>query len=108
MNLNKMTSMQRVLTTLGHKEPDRIPLFLLLTMHGAKELGLSIKDYFSKAENVVEGQLKLRKKYRNDCIYNFFYAPVEIEAWEVTLFTMKMVLQTPAPLSSKTCKTYKI
>ena len=73
--------MQRVLTTLGHKEPDRVPLFLLLTMHGAKELGLSIKDYFSKAENVVEGQLKLRKKYRNDCIYNFFYAPVEIEAW---------------------------
>lgn len=76
-----MTSLERVLTTLSHQEPDRVPMFLLLTMHGAKELGLSIKDYFSKAEYVVEGQLRLRKKYRNDCIYAFFYAPVEVEAW---------------------------
>ncbi len=77
----KMTSLQRVLTTLGHQEPDRVPFFLLLTMHGAKELGLSIKEYFSKSENVVEGQLRLREKYRHDCLYNFYYAPVEIEAW---------------------------
>lgn len=81
MNPNEMTSMERVLTTLSHKEPDRVPFFLLTTMHGAKELGLNIKDYFSKAENVVEGQLRLRKKYRSDCIYSFFYAPLEIEAF---------------------------
>ncbi len=77
----EMTSLQRVLTTLGHQEPDRVPLFLLVTMHGAKELGLSIQEYFSKAENVVEGQLRMRKKYRNDCLINFFYAAVEVEAW---------------------------
>ena len=74
-----MTSLQRVLKTLSHEEPDRVPLFLLPTMHGAKELGLSIKEYFSKAENVVEGQLLLRKKYNNDCVSNFFYGPIEIE-----------------------------
>jgi uroporphyrinogen decarboxylase len=50
-------------------------------MHGAKELGLSIKEYFSKAEYVAEGQLRMRAKYRHDCLYNFFYAPIEIEAW---------------------------
>lgn len=77
----KMTSMERVLTTLSHREPDRVPQFLLLTMHGAKELGLGIKDYFSKGENVVEGQLRLQKKYRNDCYYSFFYAPLEVEAF---------------------------
>ena len=76
-----MTSMQRVLTTLGHHEPDRVPFFLLLTMHGARELGVSIQEYFSRAENVVEGQLRLRAKYRHDCLYPFFYAPLEIEAW---------------------------
>jgi uroporphyrinogen decarboxylase len=76
-----MTSLQRVLTTLGHKEPDRVPLFLLVTMHGAKELGLSIKEYFSKAENVVEGQLRMRAKYRHDCLNSFFYASIEVEAW---------------------------
>ncbi|MBF0633153.1 MAG: uroporphyrinogen decarboxylase family protein [Nitrospinae bacterium] len=76
-----MTSLQRVLTTLSHKEPDRVPLFLLVTMHGAKELGLSIKDYFSKAEHVVEGQLRLRAKYQNDLVCNFYYASAEVEAW---------------------------
>lgn len=81
MSRAEMTSLQRVLTTLGHQEPDRVPFFLLATMHGAKELGLSIKDYFAKAENVVEGQLRMRGKYRHDCIYNFFYAPMEVEAW---------------------------
>jgi len=81
MKIQEMTSMERVLTALSHKEPDRVPLFLLLTMHGAKELGLSIRDYFSKAENVVEGQLRLCKKYRNDCLFPFFYAALEIEAF---------------------------
>jgi len=81
MAQTNMTSLQRVLTTLGHKEPDRVPFFLLVTMHGAKELGISIKEYFSKAENVVEGQLRMRAKYRHDCIYGMFYAPIEVEAW---------------------------
>ncbi len=76
-----MTSMQRVLTTLSHNEPDRVPLFLLLTMHGAKELGMTIKDYFSKGEHVAEGQIRLQKKYNSDCYYTFFYAPIEIEAF---------------------------
>ncbi len=81
MTKSKMTSLQRVLTTLGHKEPDRVPLFLLLTMHGAKELGMGIKEYFSKAENVVEGQVRLLNKYGHDCYFGFFYAPTEIQAW---------------------------
>lgn len=76
-----MTPMERVLTTLSHKEPDRVPQFLLITMHGAKELGLSIKEYFSKGEYVTEGQIRIQKKYQNDCYYPLFYAPLEIEAF---------------------------
>ncbi|MFT5726836.1 MAG: uroporphyrinogen decarboxylase [Desulforhopalus sp.] len=79
--METMTSMERVLTTLSHKEPDRVPFFLLLTMHGAKELGLSIEEYFSKPENIVEGQLRLREKYQHDCYYPFTYAAVEVEAF---------------------------
>lgn len=78
--MSKMTSMERVVTALSHKEPDRVPMFLLLTMHGAKDLGLSLKEYYSKAENVVEGQKILLNKYDNDCIFPFFYAAVETEA----------------------------
>lgn len=76
-----MNSMQRVLTTLSHKEPDRVPLFLPVTLHGAKELDLSIEEYFSRVEYVVEGQMRLLKKYRNDCLSPSFYAAIELEAW---------------------------
>ena len=78
---NKITSLQRVLTTLGQKEPDRVPLFLLFSYYGAKELGIEIKDYFSNSENVVEAQLKLTEKFNNDCFYTFSYASAEIEAF---------------------------
>ncbi|QTA82008.1 Uroporphyrinogen decarboxylase [Desulfonema limicola] len=81
MNRNTMTPMQRVLTALSHKEPDRVPLFLLPTMHGAKELGISIKEYFSKPEYVAQGQLCLLEKYDNDCLSAFFYGSLEVEAW---------------------------
>lgn len=76
-----MTSMQRVLTTLSHQEPDQVPVFLLTTMHGARELGLTIREYFSRVEYVVEGQMRLLKKYRSDCLHPFHYASLEIEAF---------------------------
>jgi uroporphyrinogen decarboxylase len=87
MTSTTMNAMQRVLTTLGHQEPDRVPLFLLTTLHGAKELGVSIEHYFSCAEHVVQGQMRLLEKYRSDCVYPFFYASIEVEAWGgTTLF----------------------
>lgn len=76
-----LTSMERVLTAIGQKEPDRVPLFLLTTFHGAKELGLSIQEYYSSASNVVAGQMRLQKKYQTDCYYPFFYAAIETEAF---------------------------
>ena len=76
-----MSSLERTLTAIGHHEPDRVPLFLLLSLYGAKELQIPVKEYFSKVENVVNTQIKMKDKYRNDCIYTFFYAPIEIEAF---------------------------
>lgn len=76
-----MNSMQRTLTALGQQEPDRVPLFLLTTLHGAKEVGLSIEEYYARAGNVIEGQMRLLKRYRADCLYGFFYASIEVEAW---------------------------
>jgi len=81
MSADRMNSMQRVVTTLSHKEADRVPFFLLLSLHGARELNLSIRDYFSDAGNVFEGQMRLWEKYRHDCLYTFYYATIEIEAW---------------------------
>ncbi|NTV91589.1 MAG: methylcobamide--CoM methyltransferase MtbA, partial [Clostridiales bacterium] len=81
MSDTHMTSMERVLSAITHKEADRVPLMLLLSAYGANELGLPVTEYFSKATNIINAQLRMKKKYRNDCFYSFFYAPVEIEAW---------------------------
>ncbi len=97
MKKEEMTSMQRVLTALSHKEPDRVPLFLLLTMHGAKELGLSIQEYFSNSENVAEGQIRMQKKFSNDCYYPFYYAPIEAEA-----FGMDVIYRDDCPPNAGT------
>ncbi len=72
-----MTPLQRVLTTLGHKEPDRVPVFLLLTMHGAKELGLSLPEYYARPSNMAEAQLRMADKFAHDCLYAFWYAAGE-------------------------------
>ncbi len=81
MTRQTLSPMQRVVTTLSHKEPDRVTVLLTVTLHGAQELGVSIKEYFSRPENVAEGQLRLREIYQHDAIYAFFYAAVEVEAW---------------------------
>lgn len=76
-----MNSFERTMAAITHTEPDRVPLFLLLSHYGAKELEISIKSYFSKPENILKAQLRMNKKYRNDCIYTLFYAPIEVEAF---------------------------
>ncbi len=76
-----MTPLERTLTALSHEEPDRVPLFLNLTMHGARELGLSIREYYQKVEYVVKGQELLMKKYGHDCLTGFCYGAAEVEAF---------------------------
>lgn len=79
--MRSMTSMERVLSSLSFNEPDRVPLFLLLSLYGARESGLSPQKYFAKPENVVKTQLHMKEKYRNDCFSTFSYAAAEVEAW---------------------------
>lgn len=76
-----MNSFQRVITTLSHEEPDMVPVFPFLTLHGSKELGLTIKEYFSDYKNIVEGQKRLYNKFKSDCILGFTYAGKEVEAF---------------------------
>jgi len=85
---NYMNSLQRTLTALSHKEPDKVPLFLLLSVSGAKftpgsnaDKGCSIKDYFSDAEQVAQAQMAMLERYQHDCLYGFYYASAELEAF---------------------------
>lgn len=76
-----MTSGQRLSEALSHREPDRVPYTLGATMHPARELGLSLEQYFSRPRNAVEGQLRLREKYGNDMLSCYPFAAVEVLPW---------------------------
>lgn len=81
MTVEAPTSLQRVWAALSFQESDRVPFFLLLSLHGAKALGLGIREYFAKAEHVAEGQLALQQRYGHDCLYGFFYGAIDYEAF---------------------------
>ena len=81
MGTTRMNSLERVFAALSFKESDRVPLFLLFTFYGAKELGVPIKEYFLRPDLVLEAQKRLRKKFNNDCLFAFLYAGIETEAW---------------------------
>jgi uroporphyrinogen decarboxylase len=76
-----MTCAERVGVALGHGEPDRVPYFLTTTMHGAQEVGVSLSEYFATPKLVVEGQLRMQRRYRSDFLYGVLYAALEIEAF---------------------------
>jgi len=88
MSAAEMTSLERVLTALGHKEPDRVPFLLPATFQGAKDLGLALRAFFTRPDLVAESQIRWREKCGHDFLSNFYYGPVEIEAWggEVIFF----------------------
>lgn len=88
----QLSSMERVLTTMSMKEPDRVPLFLMATHRCAKFFDLSIKNYFSNPENVAKGQLVLMREYNNDCLNPFYSA-----AHEVAAFGMEVIYSEDGP-----------
>ena len=81
MNPEAMTSSQRLGTVMSHREPDRVPFLLPSILQGAREMGLSIRDYFDRPDRVAEGQWRLREKYGHDALVGALYAALEVEAW---------------------------
>jgi len=74
-----ITSMDRLIASANGKILDHIPVFCNLLDQGARELGLSIEDYFSKGENVAEAQLRMLKKFGHDNVWSLFYVGKEAE-----------------------------
>ena len=74
-----MTGMERLVAAINGTLADRIPVFCNLLDQGAKELGLSLEEYYSSGEHVAEAQLKMREKYGYDCLWSLFYVGKEAE-----------------------------
>lgn len=85
--------MERVMTTLSHKEPDRVPVFHMLTHYGAKELNIPIEEYFSKPEYVAEAQLLMKKNTAMTVSIHFFMHPLKSKLLVEKSFSHRMVRQ---------------
>ena len=81
MSAPQMNSAERLGQAMSHQEADRVPYILPVILQGAPELGLSIETYFSRAEHIIEGQLRLRARYRDDGLVGFMYGAQEVEAF---------------------------
>ena len=74
-----MTGMERLSRRNQRHPADRIPVFCNLLDQGAKELGLSLEEYYSSGEHVAEAQLRMREKYGYDNLWSLFYVGKEAE-----------------------------
>ena len=74
-----MTGMQRFQAVMSGKRPDRVPVQCNLLDQGARELGMGLKEYYSRGEFVAEGQLRMREKYGYDSVLGLFYVAMEAE-----------------------------
>ena len=74
-----ITGMERLVAAINGETSDRIPVFCNLLDQGADELGMPLQEYYSKGENVAEGQLRMREKYGYDNVWNLFYVGKEAE-----------------------------
>ncbi|HWQ07878.1 MAG TPA: uroporphyrinogen decarboxylase family protein, partial [Holophaga sp.] len=76
-----MTSTERVGRALRFQEPDRVPFVLPLTLHGAREAGIPIRDYLRNPRAMAEAQVRMRVRYGHDCFLGFTYSSAELEAF---------------------------
>jgi len=74
-----ITGMDRLKAALSGKVLDRIPVFCNASDQGARELGMTPTEYFSKGENVAEGQLRMLQKFGHDNAWGLFYVGKEAE-----------------------------
>ncbi|WP_027362644.1 uroporphyrinogen decarboxylase family protein [Desulfospira joergensenii] len=74
-----LTPKQRFGALMEGRQPDRVPVVCNLFEQGAKELGMPIKEYYSRGEYVAEGQIRLYEKYGYDHIWGAHYTARDSE-----------------------------
>ena len=74
-----ITGMDRLVAAIKGELSDRIPVFCNLIDQGAKELGMSLQQYYTSGTHVAEAQLTMREKYGYDNLWSLFYVGKEAE-----------------------------
>lgn len=74
-----MTPLEILAAAINGDPAPRIPVFCNLLDHGARELGMTQKEYYSRGENVAEAQLKMLARFGQDNVWSLSYVGVEAE-----------------------------
>lgn len=74
-----MTPLEILGAAVSGAPAPRIPVFCNLLDQGARELGLSQREYYASGEHVAEGQLKMLGRYGHDNVWCLSYVGVEAE-----------------------------
>ena len=73
------TGTERLAAAAAGRSCDRIPVFCNLLDQGARELGISLREYYASGEHVAEAQLRMRARYGYDNVWSLFYVGKEAE-----------------------------
>jgi len=73
--------MERVLTTLSHKEPDRVPVYPILSGVTRKLTGVSYPVWSTDAEACANAFLRSAEEFDIDCIVTLIDLSLECDAW---------------------------
>lgn len=74
-----MTPLEILVAAATGQPAPRIPVFCNLLDQGARELGMSTKDYFCNGEHVAEAQLRMLRRYGHDNVWCLHYVGKEAE-----------------------------
>lgn len=76
-----MTSMERMLTAFAHKEPDRVPVYPILSGVTRKLVDAAYPAWSQDADVCAGAYLAAAKEFDIDCIVTLIDLSVECDAW---------------------------
>ena len=76
-----MTSMERVLTALSHKEPDRVPVYPVMAGVGRRLVGATYEQWATDADVCAKAFIATAEEFDIDCIVTLIDLSLECTAW---------------------------
>jgi len=76
-----MKPIERVIISLGHKEPDRVPVYPILSGVTRKLVGATYEKWSTDAETCADALIKAQEQFDLDCIVTLIDLSLEADAW---------------------------
>jgi uroporphyrinogen decarboxylase len=78
-----MNPIERVITSLGHREPDRVPVYPILSGVTRKLVGATYEKWATDAETCANALIAAQEQFGLDCIVTLIDLSLEADAWNI-------------------------